>query len=160
MVCACSLLGFSGVNVMRGECMNFLHGNIVDISFQHRSCSIPYFCQSLSFDVSSAANVVVNCLFICLGDVDSSRNGRSWKWSMMLAHCLGFLIRGDALIHHGTILVISFQHHSLSIPYFFLFLLLNFLSAASMVLNCPFVRGLGQLQKRPIIESGLCMIAR
>jgi hypothetical protein len=37
----------------------------------------------------------------------------------MLAHCLGFLIRGDALIRHGTILVISFQHHSLSIPYFF-----------------------------------------
>ena len=44
----------------------------------------------------------------------------------MLAHCLGFLIRGDALIRHGTIRAISFQHHSLSIPYFLEFLFTKF----------------------------------
>lgn len=153
-------LGFSGW-VQCGENAWILHGTMVDISFQHRSCSIPYFCQSLPFDVFSAANVVVNCLFICLRDLDSSRNGRSWQWPMF-ARSLIRVSDYERVYEYVTALFLLF-HFSNSLIHFPISVnpcLLDFLSAAIMVVNCPFVRGLWQLQKRPIMTSGLCMIAR
>lgn len=59
----------------------------------------------------------------------------------ILAHWLGFLIRGDALISHVTILAISFQHHSLSIPYFFQFLLIKFSFSCQYGIKLPFRQG-------------------
>lgn len=109
------------IRVSRGECdegrmHEFFMAPLLIFHFSTGLAQFPIFCQSLLFDISPAANVVVNCLFFCLGTWTAPGMADHGSALCMLAHCLGFLIRGDALIRHGTILAISFQHHSLSIP--------------------------------------------